>query len=175
MLEKPCIKWNFVWWLAFNTFSANTGGLQNQTLIMSHCWNYILKVSEQISMFTHINKYVTMCLEWTHGPLSNNSASSGCQWSRDSQGGANAEYSDVAGDKNLGFGMCSNLIPRELWKYHKQPQAHTTVKFLWALQWISCVRISLDMMVKTKVLPLPVSDPGQSNLLYEATQSPSHR
>jgi len=30
ILEKPCIKWNFVWWLTFNTFSANKGGLQYQ-------------------------------------------------------------------------------------------------------------------------------------------------
>jgi len=95
------------------------------------------------------------------------SACSGCQWRRDSQGGPNAEYSDVAGDKNLGFGMCSNLIPTELGKHHNQPQAHTTVKFLWALQWISCVRISLDMMVKIKVLPLPVSDPGHPTYFME--------
>jgi hypothetical protein len=58
------------------------------------------------------------------------SACSGCQCIKGSQGGANAEYSDVTGDKNLGFGMCNNSIPTELWKYHQHPWDPTTVKFL---------------------------------------------
>ena len=99
---------------------------------MTHCWNYILKVLEQISMFTHINKFIKMCFQNEHMDPSptKHSACSGFQQCRDSQDGANAEYSDVVGDKNLQFGVCSNSIPTELRKYHKHPWAHTTVTFL---------------------------------------------
>lgn len=76
----------------------------------------------------------------------------------------------MTADKNLGLDTCNNSIPSGLWQYHKRPQAHTTVKFLWTVQWISRARTSLEVMAKTQVLPLPVSDHGHPAYVTELTE-----
>jgi hypothetical protein len=68
ILEKPCIKCNFVWWLTFNKFSANKGSLKNKkfyNVTLLEIYFKSFRANKHVHTRKQICQYVSRMNTWT--------------------------------------------------------------------------------------------------------------